>query len=143
MRNILAGLLFLLASPVLAQSWHEPARGTPERKALMDALRPHAERLYGAPVEFVIRQLRVAGDVAFASVNAQRPGGGAINLAATPGWASGYFMPDADNLSGQALYRRSGGTWVAVEHVFGATDVWWSEPRLCGDFRAVIADVCP
>lgn len=136
-------LLFLaLADVAAAQGYAEPHRGSADRSALMDALRPHAEELYGAPVQFVIGDLRVAGDVGFAAVGVQRPGGGQIDLTATPGWQSGYFMADADNLSGQVLYRKSGGTWVAVYHVFGATDVWWADPRFCPTWGAVIPEVC-
>ncbi|MBP7001376.1 hypothetical protein [Amaricoccus sp.] len=140
--GLILGLL-LAAAPAGAQGWTEPPRGSPERRALMDALRPFAVSLFGAPVEFVVRSLRVSGDVAFASVVAQRPGGGPIAVQATPGWAAGYFLPDADWTSGQALYRRAGGGWVAVEALFGATDVWWSDSAHCAAFRPVIADVCP
>ncbi|NAZ36042.1 hypothetical protein [Rubellimicrobium sp. CFH 75288] len=125
-----------------AWGWTEPARGSAERRALMDALRPQAEALFGPPVEFVVDELRVAGDVAFAAVTAQRPGGGAIAIHETPGWRSGYFMEDAHWFGGQALLRRSGAGWVAVESVFGATDVWWVGPDTCAAFGAVIADHC-
>lgn len=143
MRHLLAILLAVGAGGALAQGWTEPPRGSPERRALMDAIRPQAEALFGAPVEFVVEQLRVAGDVAFASVAAQRPGGGGIDVQGSPGWAAGYFLADADWTGGQALLRRGGAGWVAAEVVFGATDVWWADPRLCPEFRPVIADVCP
>ena len=71
-------LVAALALPGAAQAWEEPARGTELRADLMDALRPMAEWDLGAPVEFVVLDLRVAGDVAFASVMAQRPGGAPI-----------------------------------------------------------------
>lgn len=53
--------------------------GSPDRAAIMDALRPTAEREYGAPVEFIVLELRRSESVAFASVQPQRPGGGGIN----------------------------------------------------------------
>ncbi len=137
------GLLLLLAGAAGAQGWREPARGTPERRALMDAIRPLAASLFGPPVEFVVERLRVSGDFAFASVTAQRPGGGPIDVYRTPGWASGYFLPDADWTGGQALLRRSAGGWMLAEGYFGATDVWWADPAHCAAFRPVIADVCP
>lgn len=138
----MAAALALWAGAVAAQGWSEPARGSTERRAIMDALRPFATQLFGAPVEFVVRDLRVAGDVAFAAVAAQRPGGGAIDVARTPGWATGYFLPEGDWTYGQALLWRGGAGWVVDDWLFGATDVWWSEPRYCAAYRPVIADVC-
>jgi hypothetical protein len=137
-------LLFAaVAGLAAAQSWYEPQRGTPERRALMDAFRPLAEEIFGAPVEFVVGSLRVSGNVAFASVVAQRPGGAAIDVARTPGWLGGYFMPDADWTGGQALFRRAGSGWVFADGGFGATDVWWSTPQYCNEFLPVIAEACP
>jgi hypothetical protein len=109
----------------------------------MDALRPMAEQVFDPPVEFVVRELRVAGDVAFASVVAQRPGGAAIDIQATPGWQLGYFLHDAAWTSGQALLRRTGAVWTAAEIEFGATEVWWADPVLCAEFRAVTPEACP
>lgn len=135
--------LLLVIFPTIAAAWTEPARGTADRRALMDAVRPHAERIFGAPVQFVVGTLRVDGDVGFATLSAQRPGGVPIDVRKTPGWQDGYFMSDADHLSGQVLYVRSGATWVAQHFVFGATDVWWADPRLCPRFKPVIPEVCP
>ncbi len=143
MRSILAVFLAFWTAAAWGQTWSEPARGSAERRALMDAIRPEAERIFGAPVEFVVDTLRVAGDVAFAMVRAQRPGGGGIDIAATPGWRSGYFMPDADWTGGQALLSRTAAGWVPYQIYFGATDVWWSDPALCRVFWNVIADTCP
>jgi len=75
MRMVLFLLMVLISGPAMAQGWTEPARGTPTRAALMDALRPHALWLLGSPVEFVVYDLRVSGNLAFASVYPQRPGG--------------------------------------------------------------------
>ena len=56
------GLLSVFASASYA--WEEPARGTSDRSELMDAIRPHIEWSLGAPIEFVISQLRVSEEVA-------------------------------------------------------------------------------
>lgn len=132
----------LAAAPALA--WEEPARGTPLRAALMDTLRPHAVAELGPPVEFVVRYLRVAQDMAFASVWAQRPGGAPIDMARTPIVAEGRHDPEfSDGPSLQALLQRRGGGWVVVRHEVGATEAWWADPTYCADWRPVIADVCP
>ena len=60
------GLLSVVASASYA--WGEPARGTADRSELMDAIRPHIEWSLGAPIEFVIDELRVSEIVAFASL---------------------------------------------------------------------------
>ncbi|KEO53951.1 hypothetical protein [Thioclava indica] len=136
------GLWVFLATLAGAQGWHEPKRGTAERKALMDALRGPAQSLFGAPVEFVVGELRVSGNLAFAMVRAQRPGGIPIQIETTPGWARNEFLYDADHTSGQALYRKEGGRWVVKDYTFGATDVWWSYGPICKEYRPVIADAC-
>ena len=142
MRGALVGVVLLtLAGPALA--WETPARGTPLRTDLMDAIRPHAEWSLGAPVEFVVHELRVADDLAFAAVHAQRPGGGAIDLRQTPGYARGEIEPDfMDGSSMQALYQRAGDQWVAVLHALGATDVWFSDPALCPLWAPVLTEFC-
>jgi hypothetical protein len=139
---LLGATLALMVSTAGAQQVYEPPRGSPERRALMDAIRPLAESLFYPPVEFVISDLRVSGNVAFASVVAQRPGGGAIDVQSSPGWRDGYFFPDSDPTAGQALLQRSGNGWVMSFGLFGATDVWWQSPETCATFYAVIGNVC-
>ncbi len=143
MLNLFIAIIVLFAGQVSAQSWVEPARGSTERAALMDALRPHAEWALGAPVQFVVGELRMSGDVAFASVNAQRPGGAAIDLTHTPMVLRDGWQPhDGDGTALQALYRKSGATWVAVHHEVGATDAWFLWQPLCEQYDAVIGDYC-
>lgn len=139
---LLALIAAFLANEAAAQRWTEPPRGSAERRALLDALRPMAEEIFGSPVEFMVDTMRVSGDVAFVSVDAQRPGGGRIDVRRTPGWAQGYFMEDAYHIGGQALMRRQGGRWQVADYAFGATDVWWISRENCAAFRAVIADHC-
>lgn len=124
-------VMSVLVVAVPAQAWEEPARGTETRKALMDAIRPTAEWHLGAPVEFVVSDLRRAGNVAFASLRAQRPGGRVIDIRETPAFARGEQDGSFDITDIHVLYKKSGNTWVAVHHSFGATDVWWSWGPLC------------
>lgn len=136
------GLALLLAGAVQAQ-YYEPARGTAERKAMMDAMRAHAEEQLGAPVEFLVYDLRVSGPMGFAAVQAQRPGGGEIDLYATPGFREGTLDPEMmDGTSMQALLRKSGETWVAVHWAIGPTDVWFAYGPFCRRYRPVIEDYC-
>jgi hypothetical protein len=135
-------LFVILALPVSA--WETPARGSADRKGLMDALRPKVEEALGAPVEFMIEDARVSGDVAFVMVSPQRPGGKAIDLSATPMAQRGDYYPDMmDGGNIDALLQKSGKTWVAMEFTIGATEAWWSDPTFCVTYAAVIPEVCP
>ncbi len=134
-------LWIILALPALA--WEEPARGTRTRAALMDALRPHAVWMLGQPVEFLVHDLRRDGDLAFASVHPQSPGGTPIDLRRTPAVARGELDPEfMDGVTMQALYQKSGDTWVAVHWAIGATDVWYSWAPFCRVWRPVIPEAC-
>lgn len=143
MRQVLFAALVLLSGPVLAQGWHEPVRGTPTRAALMDALRPHAEWMLGLPVQFVVYDLRQAGDLAFASVYPQRPGGAEIDLRRTPAFFRGEIDPQyLGGAAMQVLYRKSGQTWVAIHWALGASDVWYAQAPICDIYRVVIPEAC-
>lgn len=143
MRLVILMCALMLAGPGLAQGWQEPARGTPTRQALMDALRPHAMWLLGSPIEFVVHDLRRSGDLAFASVYPQRPGGAEIDLSQTPGVRRGELDPDyIDGVAMQALFYKSGQTWVAVQWALGATDVWYAYEPICAVWRVVIPKAC-
>lgn len=80
----------------------------------------------GAPIEFVVRTIRISGNYAFIAVDAQRPGGGRIVREQTP-----YGRRHADSLDfwdcchAEAILRLSVSRWAVVEHAIGATDVWY------------------
>lgn len=136
-------LLAALALPGAAFGWTEPARGTDLRADLMDALRPQAEWSLGAPVEFVIHELRVEGDAAFASVIAQRPGGAPIDIRTTPMFAREEIDPEiVDGATIQALLQRSGRMWVPVHFGIGATDVWYYYEGFCPIWGGVLTEFC-
>ena len=144
LRYLLAVAAVLLSGAAAqAQGWTEPARGTETRAALMDALRPHAEWALGPQVEFIVYELRQSGDLAFGSVGPQRPGGRQIDLRLTPAFTRGQIDPQMmDGVAMQALYQRSGRTWVAVHWAMGATDVWYADPELCAIWHRVIPEAC-
>ena len=112
----------LLATTAHAQSWYEPARGSQERRAIMDAMRPVIEAKLNPPVEFVVRDLRVLGNWAFAQVNPQRPGGGRIDLRRT---MLRNDAPYLDSIRTEAILQRRNGRWFTIDHAIGATDVWF------------------
>lgn len=136
-------LIFSLALTTPTLAWDTPAKGSPDRKAMMDALRPHAEWNLDAPVEFVVDELRIDGKLGFAMVRPQRPGGQPIDLAKTPivlrDGADPAYM---DGAAMQALLQKQGTTWVVVHWQMGAMDVWWSDPQYCGIWGKVTPEVC-
>ncbi len=127
----------------MASAWEEPARGTALRAALLDAVRPHVEWMLAPPVEFVVWDLRREGDLAFFSGWAQRPGGGPIDMAATPAVRRGELDHEAgDGPAVQALYKLSGDTWVAVLMGLSPSERWYSTPDICAVWRSVIPEAC-
>lgn len=105
-----------------AQVTH-PARGSPERAAILDALRGPVARLIGGRIEFEVSQMRVFGDWAYVSATPRRPGGQAID------WSQTRYAADmkADMMSDLVLglLRRRGAGWRVVTHAIGPTDVAW------------------
>lgn len=119
---IAAAVLAFSATAVLAAAFSSPGAGTPERKAILDALRPKVEQDLGVrPVEFVVEEIRVGGGWAFVRVMPQRKGGGAIR---NPNG-------EADGVHTEAVLQINGGRWVVKDYGIGSTDVWFIE--WCGE----------
>ncbi|QDG76853.1 hypothetical protein FJ695_13750 [Labrenzia sp. PHM005] len=114
--------LTVSAATTSAQPVHEPARGSIERKAILNTIRPLMEARLGAPVEFVVFWMRSGGDWAFAGLDPQRPGGGRINLQNTVYAGQGDYM---DGLHTYALLRYQYDRWNIIDFVVGPTDVFW------------------
>jgi hypothetical protein len=122
-RMLLAVLLLAVATNASAQRPHTPPRGSPERQALIDALRETVRRELGKPAIFEVRELRVLGDWAFADVSPRDPDGSPLDYTGTPmeeAWREG-FVDDGM----YALLRRRDGRWRVVRHAIGPTDVAW------------------
>lgn len=133
MRRERAGLLLLVAafglSPTVAAvaqtgvSATAPAPpASPQRRAILDALRPTIQRQLGGPVEFVVSRLDVLDGWALVYADPQRPGGGAID--------GRRYFPDFENMDGltvTALLRFRNGGWTRFDHAIGATDVWYCD----------------
>ena len=141
---VLVLVLALAALPAAADPL-TPERGSDLRADLLDAIRPHAEWDLGAPVEFVVGDLRVSGDVAFADLWAQRPGGAQIAIESSPMAQRGEWTGAGDGPQVQALLQRSGRMWVAVHVVVSPSEAWWMWEPLCPLWAPVMppeATVC-
>ncbi len=127
-----------------AQSYTQAAPGSETRRDILDAIRPHAEWNFAPPVEFVVGEIRVAGDAAFATVRAQRPGGGEIDIFTTPIVLRGDLDPYAgDGPTMEVLLQKSGRVWVAVHFGISSSEGWWYTPEYCPIWSAVIPEACP
>jgi hypothetical protein len=104
---------------------YTPERGSPERKAIVDALRRPVEKQLRQQVMFKINHLKVHKGWAFLLGVPQRPDGSAIEYRGTPyqdAIESGAFD---DGIV--ALLHRVSGKWKVVQYVIGATDVPYVE----------------
>ena len=136
--SILATLL-----PTTAAAYDAPGRGSPVRKAVLDAVRPYAEDAYGAPIEFVVREIRVGRVTAFLQLEGQRPGGRPINVAKSPlHLRDGQPLDLINEPSTEALLRFTGGAWRVMHHAHAPTDVWWADSEYCPLFADVLPEIC-
>lgn len=107
---------------------HDVTRTDPQRRLLLDALRPRIERDLGSPVVFVVRQMRIGGNYAFLSAEAQRPNGIRINARNTPfGRKNPEGLEFWDCCQLQAVFQKINGRWQVLDSAIGATDVWYIE----------------
>jgi hypothetical protein len=113
-----AALIDEAAAQVMA-----PARGSPLRAAILDGVRPMVEAEVGAPVEFVVNDMRVLGEWAFVDLAPQRPGGGAIEYVYTRYQAAVDAGAFDNNVV--ALLRFTPSGWLVYQYALGATDVAW------------------
>lgn len=153
MTRFLTFLLILSLPATTALGWESPARGSAQRKAMLDAIRPIAEWNLGAPVEFVVKDLMVEQQYGWANLLVQRPGGRSIDIEAAPMVARDDVPPDLiDREDGhptmQVMLQKSGDTWVAVNWAIGPTDVWYAGEPYCAQWgwaiRAMTSpEVCP
>ena len=120
-------LVINAASLAAAQSVHTPEKGSPERKAILDALRIPVERELKQPIVFAADHFNVTATWAFLGGQPQAPGGGAPNYRGTP-----YQKAKAADMFDNnffALLKKIAGKWKVVRYEIGCTDVcyadWW------------------
>jgi hypothetical protein len=112
-------------APRPSAGYHEPRRGTAERRAIMDAARQPISRELGQSVIFVVDVVRTDGHWAYLQAVPHQPGGAPIN------WDRTRFGRDIrDGMMSDiamVLLRNRDGRWQVEDHVFGPTDVYWYE----------------
>lgn len=110
-----------------AQSAHTPEKGSPERKAILEALRTPVERDLKQKVVFVADNFNVYGNWAFVGGTPQNLNGESPDYRRTQ-YADAQESGAFDN-NIFALFRKTGGKWKVVTYAIGCTDVcyadWW------------------
>ncbi len=111
-----------------AQAQYSPETGSPERKAIMNALRGPVQKELRKPVTFGYVQLRVSGD--WAVVDTATPMKPDFTEFDYRGSQSGYARcinrgsDDCGDPQYSAILRRTGGRWRVIKFGSGATDAW-------------------
>lgn len=119
----------------------EPAAGSDLRRDILNALRPTAETVYGARVEFIVSSIKVAGADAFVSALAQRPNGAAIDIQSTPGFRAGQLFEEPGTPNEiQAILQRTDAGWGVVKSVLQPTEPWWYDD--CEEFWRLFPEIC-
>lgn len=124
MRPILTSTLLacgLIAAVAAAPQTPKP--GSPERKAILEALRVPVQRELKKPVVFKVDHLRVRDGWAFMTGVPQQPGGKKMDYRGTK-WSEAIRAGAFDDWV-CALLRKRDGKWRVVDRALGATDVVW------------------
>ncbi|RYG30315.1 hypothetical protein EON81_25135 [bacterium] len=111
--------LLLLSEPKI----YEPKVGSPERKALMDALRKVTTPGLRQSVVFKVDWLRSNGSAAFFYGRPVQPNGKPVDYTKTiyaDAKREGVFDDNA-----HALWRKRGKKWIVDDWGIGNTDVPW------------------
>ena len=124
-------LLLAVAIAAVAQTAYTPEKGSPERKAILDALRLPVERDLKQKVVFVADNFRVQGNFAFVSGTPQNSSGEDPDYARTK-YADQVDSGAFDN-NFFALLKKTSGKWRVTHYLIGCTDVcyadWWRRFR--------------
>ena len=116
-----------LSAVAFAQGVYTPEKGSPVRKAILDALRIPVERELNQNIVFAAENFNVSGSWAFLGGDPQSPGGGSPDYRGTPYQEA----KDADMFDSNffALLKKTGGKWKVVHYAIGCTGVcyadWW------------------
>jgi len=111
-----------------SQPLYTPKPGSPERKAIMDGLRPTIERKLHQKVIFVVNHLAVQGIWAFTVTIPKQPNGKIVDWQKTA-WRDavkpGHETGDAFSGEVVGLLRKRAGHWRTVDYCIGPSDVCW------------------
>jgi hypothetical protein len=126
---IILSIVLTFASGALAQAAYTPSKGSPERAAILSALRVPVEKELKQKIQFSVENFKVQGNWAFLSGEPQSMSGGRPNYKGTQ-YQSAIDAGAFDN-NFFALLKKTGGKWKVVTSAIGCTDVcyltWWKD----------------
>jgi hypothetical protein len=100
-----------------------PPVGSPERAAIMDALRTRYESLFGKPVVFKTAKLQVAAGFAYVAVHPQRPNGTPIEKQVFEHAFPKACFQDRFGMTNEYWMKKEGSNWtIAVQSDMCADD---------------------
>ena len=127
--TIIIGIfLVLFAGVAFGQTAYEPAKGSAERKAILDALRVPVERDLKQKIVFFADSFKVQGNWAFIGGIPMTANNTAPDYSKTK-YAGAVDSGAFDN-NFFALLKKNAGKWKVTTYAIGCTDVcytdWWS-----------------
>jgi hypothetical protein len=94
-----------------------PRRGTDQRAAILNAVRPSIEAEFGPGIEFVPYCVKVWKGWALLTAEPRRKGGRKIEPRAQKDWD--------DNIGVDAVLRFRQGRWTLLKSAIGSMDIWY------------------
>lgn len=122
---VISQLLFVIFAALSQGTPVTPKLGSPERKAIADALRVPVEKELGRKVVFKIDHLKILNGWAFLLGQPQQPDGKRMDYRGTPYQEAKKAGAFDDGIC--ALLNKKGDDWRVVVYVIGATDVPYVE----------------
>jgi hypothetical protein len=138
--KLCAAIIFLANIANAQDKVVSPGQGTPERKMILDALRPKLEAELKTELVFVVSDIRASADWAFVMAQPQRKDGKKLDGKKIYGESWEHM----DGFTMTAVLRKKSNQWTVLEHHIGSTDVWWQS--YCEQKSALVKQVlgvCP
>jgi hypothetical protein len=129
MKNIVLFCAFILGFvfSANAQTIEHPTKGSEQRAAILDTLRPAVEGKLHQKIVFVVNAINVQGNWVFVDGRLQTLDGKVPNWKNTPYAEAAKYGAQSDGIS--ALLKKSGTGWKITTYAIGCTDVcyvdWW------------------
>jgi hypothetical protein len=108
-------------SAAFAQKTYTPAKNSPTRATILNALRAPVSKELKQEVSFLVSTFKVQGNWAFISGQARNAKGGEVNWKITDYQEQIDDGAFDDNLF--ALLKKKGGKWSVITYAIGCTDV--------------------
>jgi hypothetical protein len=124
---LFCALIIGLVIGAKAQAVEHPEKGSPERAAILDTVRPAVEGKLKQKIVFIIHTINMQSNWVFVDGRLRTPDGKVPSWKNTPYAQAAQYGAQSDGIS--ALLKRSGGGWHIVTYAVGCTDVcyadWW------------------